>query len=156
MGREERSPSTGSGVSSVAPPKLLVSKSALLSVCSVKGYIRFPAVISFCDREHVYTLIDPCSSQKRSTSCGATWCKSWPRIKLNLAGDFFIQLCLLAQASVSKLYFLANLPLQVRIFLFSWWARSSNPECCSRRRFTTSPPGICTWKLASRPSTVSA
>ena len=51
VGREERSPSTGSGVSSVVPPKLLVSESALLAVCSVKGYILFPAVISFCERE---------------------------------------------------------------------------------------------------------
>ena len=72
VGREERSSSIESGVSPVATPKLLVSESALLAVCSVKGYIRLPAVISFCDREHVYTPIEPCSSLNCSTSCGAT------------------------------------------------------------------------------------
>ena len=72
VGREERSSSIESCVSPVATPKLLVSESALLAVCSVKGYIRLPAVISFCDREHVYTPIEPCSSLNCSTSCGAT------------------------------------------------------------------------------------
>ncbi len=51
VGRGEGSPYTGSGVSSVVPPKLLVPERALLAVCSVKGYILFPAVISFCERE---------------------------------------------------------------------------------------------------------
>ena len=72
MGREEGSSSMESCVSPVATPKLLVFDSALLAVCSVKGYILLPAVISFCDSEHVYTPIDPCVSLNCSTSCGAT------------------------------------------------------------------------------------
>ena len=95
MGREERSSSIESCASPVATPKLFVSESALLAVCSVKGYIRLPAVISFCDREHVYTLMKPYLSLNCSTCFGATWCKSIPRIKLNLAGFFFKQVRIL-------------------------------------------------------------
>ena len=72
VGREERSSSIESCASSVATPKLFVSESALLAVSSVKGYIRLPAVISFCDREHVYTPIEPCSSLNCSTNFDAT------------------------------------------------------------------------------------
>ena len=120
MGREERLSSSRSEALSVAPPKLLVFDSALLAVSSVYGNILLPAVISFCDREHVYTLMKPYLSLNCSTSFGATWCKSIPRIKLNLAGVFFKQLWPLEHGSaLSKLYLLANFSLQVRSLLFN-------------------------------------
>ena len=65
LGRSERLSSSRSEVLSsrsevlsVATPKLLV-ESAILAVSSVYGYIRFPAVISFWDKEHAYTAINP-------------------------------------------------------------------------------------------------
>ena len=120
VGREERLSSSRSEALSVAPPKLLVFDSALLAVSSVYGNILLPAVISFWDKEHAYTLMKPYLSLNCSTSFGAMWCKSIPRIKLNLAGGFFKQLWPWEHASaLSKLYFLANFSLQVRMFLFN-------------------------------------
>ena len=58
LGRSERLSSSRSEVLSVTTPKLLV-EIAILSVSSVYGYIRFPAVVSFWDKEHAYTTINP-------------------------------------------------------------------------------------------------
>ena len=58
LGSSERLSSSRSEISSVAPPKLLV-ESAILAVSLVYGYILFPAVISFWDKAHANTAINP-------------------------------------------------------------------------------------------------
>ena len=58
LGRSKRLSSSRSEILSVATPKMLV-ESAILDVSSVYGYIWFPAVISFWDKEHAYTAINP-------------------------------------------------------------------------------------------------